>query len=176
MRGMVNFILDRLLPPDGVQPEPQPSLPELLERARQEWITARAYFDNVSDPALVDHAIYLVQAAERRYSYLLHQMRGQREASPGGALPGAGDAAGPAGTGEPRDVGGLAGASAAPVAPEACALPYRPGEPSVPDPNRPPGRPAGPQTPGGPGRPARLDEPGAPGATRAVPSPGMGRA
>jgi len=165
MRGMFNFILDRLLPPDVVEPEPQPSLPEFLEGARQEWITARAYFDNVTDPTLVDHAIYLVQAAERRYSYLLRQLREQREAPSSGALPGAGE---PANGGGLRDVGGLAGVRAAPGAPEDCAALYRPGEPSVPDPNRPPGRPAGPNTPGQPGHPARLDKPGAPGATRAA--------
>ncbi len=47
----------------------------LVEQARQEWESARDRFDQISDPDLIDHAIYNLEAAERRYIYLLKQAR-----------------------------------------------------------------------------------------------------
>ncbi|MGM0471071.1 MAG: YaaL family protein [Bacillota bacterium] len=47
-----------------------------LEEARQEWLEARAYFEKVSDPQLVDYAIYSLEAAEAKYDYLLKKARG----------------------------------------------------------------------------------------------------
>lgn len=49
----------------------------LIDEARNEWVAARNYFDNVSDPDLIDHAVYVTQAAEKRYMYLLKQARDQ---------------------------------------------------------------------------------------------------
>lgn len=57
-----------------------PSVDELLRQAQRELEAARAYFDNVSDPDLVDHACYLLEAAQRRYSYLLRMARQGRVA------------------------------------------------------------------------------------------------
>ena len=48
---------------------------EAVETARKEWLAARAYFDYVTDPELVDHAIFAAQAAERKYMYLLRRAR-----------------------------------------------------------------------------------------------------
>lgn len=50
-------------------------LVELVERARVEWLAAKSYFENVSDPDLVDHAIHSVDAAQKKYMYLLRQAR-----------------------------------------------------------------------------------------------------
>lgn len=47
------------------------SLESAVEFARNEWLSARRYFECVSDPDLVDQAIYSMEAAERRYMYLL---------------------------------------------------------------------------------------------------------
>ena len=47
----------------------------LVEEARQEWRRARDRFDQISDPDLVDHAIYNLGAAERRYVYLLKKAK-----------------------------------------------------------------------------------------------------
>lgn len=52
-----------------------PSLAESVEHAREEWLSSRAYFETVSDPDLVDHAIYMMEAAEKRYIYLLKKAR-----------------------------------------------------------------------------------------------------
>jgi len=47
----------------------------MIEEARREWLAAREYFDNVSDPNLVEHAIYAYLAAEKRYMFLLSEAR-----------------------------------------------------------------------------------------------------
>lgn len=47
-----------------------------IMKAKKEWICAQNYFQNVTDPDLIDHAIYLLEASEARYSYLLKQARG----------------------------------------------------------------------------------------------------
>lgn len=52
-----------------------PGLLEMVEQARQEWKNAQTYYNAVSDTDLVDHAVYLLQASERKYMYLLKQAR-----------------------------------------------------------------------------------------------------
>lgn len=52
-----------------------PSLAVVVEEARREWLNAQYYYNTVSDEDLVDHAVYLMQAAERKYIYLLKQAR-----------------------------------------------------------------------------------------------------
>ena len=52
-----------------------PSLMQQLEEARQEWLNAQNYYNNVSDTDLVDYAAYLIQAAEKKYNYLLKRAR-----------------------------------------------------------------------------------------------------
>ena len=39
--------------------------------AKQEMHDAQSFFDSVTDPELVDHAIYKMEAAKSRYVYLL---------------------------------------------------------------------------------------------------------
>lgn len=58
----------------GIRHAP-PDLFEQVERARREWHTARAYFENVTDPALIDHAIAVLDAAEKKYMYLMGRAR-----------------------------------------------------------------------------------------------------
>ncbi len=47
----------------------------MVETARLEWRSARNRFNQISDPDLIDHAIYDLEAAERRYIYLLKKAR-----------------------------------------------------------------------------------------------------
>ncbi|HEY8343891.1 MAG TPA: DUF2508 family protein [Bacillota bacterium] len=47
----------------------------LVEEARQEWKSAREYFNTVTEPDLIDHAIYALEAAEKRFVYLLKKIR-----------------------------------------------------------------------------------------------------
>jgi len=53
------------------------SLVQLVERAHQEWEHTKMLFNEAEDPELVDHAIYAMDAAERKYIYLLK--KAQRE-------------------------------------------------------------------------------------------------
>ncbi len=46
-----------------------------VTEAKQEWLTAKSYFSNVTDPDLIDHAIFSVEAAERKYMYLLKRAK-----------------------------------------------------------------------------------------------------
>lgn len=51
------------------------SMITLVEKARTEWEDAKVFFNEAQDPALVDHAIYAMEAAERKYMYLLKEAR-----------------------------------------------------------------------------------------------------
>lgn len=44
---------------------------QMVQEAKSDWIYAKAYFDMVSDTDLVDYAVYMIMAAEKRYMYLL---------------------------------------------------------------------------------------------------------
>ncbi len=51
---------------------------ELLQSVRDaktEWQCALNYFQQVSEPELIDYAIYKIEASRRRYMYLLNQAR-----------------------------------------------------------------------------------------------------
>ncbi|MDI6871418.1 MAG: YaaL family protein [Bacillota bacterium] len=60
---------------DGLSAKTPESLLSDVEAARQEWLNAKAYFDHVTDPDLIDMAIYSIEAAEKRYMYLLKVAR-----------------------------------------------------------------------------------------------------
>ena len=47
----------------------------IVEEAREDWRLAQTYFDWVSDPDLVDFAIFWERAARLRYVYLLRCLR-----------------------------------------------------------------------------------------------------
>ncbi|MDI3534064.1 MAG: hypothetical protein PWQ82_429 [Thermosediminibacterales bacterium] len=64
-----------LLIDDGLPKEMEPDFFEAVEQARKEWFTAKSYFDNVTDPDLVDYAIYLNEAARKKYMYLLKKAK-----------------------------------------------------------------------------------------------------
>jgi hypothetical protein len=51
------------------------SFADEVRRAYAEWQAAENYFDNVADPDLVDFAIYDMQAARKKYAYMLKKAR-----------------------------------------------------------------------------------------------------
>lgn len=51
------------------------NLEEELELAKEDWKQARNYFNLVADPELVEYAIYLLEATEKRYDYLLKKKK-----------------------------------------------------------------------------------------------------
>lgn len=60
---------------ENIEPRPLPPLSSVVEEARLEWLNAQYYYNTVSDQDLIDHAVYLMQAAEKKYMYLLKQAR-----------------------------------------------------------------------------------------------------
>ncbi len=52
-----------------------PDMLENLEGAWREWQYAKAYFNSVLDPDLIDHAIFYMGATEKKYVYLLKQAK-----------------------------------------------------------------------------------------------------
>ncbi len=86
MRNWSTFLhglASHIIPQDeGVVEAEQPDMLEAVEEARRDWLVARAHFENVSDPELVDHAIYLMEAAQRRYMYVLKRARDEKVTHP----------------------------------------------------------------------------------------------
>ena len=50
-------------------------LAKCVKQAYEEWQTAENFFHSVTDPDLVDHAIYKLEATKARYIYLLKQAK-----------------------------------------------------------------------------------------------------
>ncbi|WP_026476780.1 YaaL family protein [Alkaliphilus transvaalensis] len=48
---------------------------QIIAQAHEEWKNAEALFHDVTDPDLIDHAIYKVEAARSRYIYLLKKAK-----------------------------------------------------------------------------------------------------
>jgi hypothetical protein len=48
---------------------------QAVERARQDYLAAQHYFQAVTEPALIDHAIHREAAAERHYMFLIRKAR-----------------------------------------------------------------------------------------------------
>ncbi len=48
---------------------------QAIADAKYEWEFAQSYFDSVSEPELVEYAIYNQTAAQKKYEYLLRQAR-----------------------------------------------------------------------------------------------------
>lgn len=51
------------------------SYAEDVKRAYAEMKAAENYFDNVDDPDLIDFAIYDLEAAKKKYAYMLKKAR-----------------------------------------------------------------------------------------------------
>jgi len=48
-----------------------------VKKAHQDWLKAQKYFECVTDPDLVDHAIFTEEAARKKYVYLLKKAKQQ---------------------------------------------------------------------------------------------------
>lgn len=46
-----------------------------IQEALRAWKDSIAFFENVSDPALIDYAVYDMEAAQKRYMFLLKNVR-----------------------------------------------------------------------------------------------------
>lgn len=52
-------------------------LAQCVLQAYEEWQSAENFFHSVSDPDLIDHAIYKLEASKTRYVYLLKQAKAE---------------------------------------------------------------------------------------------------
>lgn len=59
----------------AVVKEREPGLNEDLNKAYHEWKEAQNYFNNATEPELIEHASYLIGATERKYMYLLRRYK-----------------------------------------------------------------------------------------------------
>lgn len=75
--ALLSDIAGRIFASDDDLPAEAPkiSMVQAVDMARREWATAVQYFESVSDPDLVDHAIYVMEAARKKYVYLLKKAR-----------------------------------------------------------------------------------------------------
>jgi len=46
-----------------------------VEKAKQEWNDAHNYFNEVTDPDLVEYATYLIETTRRKYIYLVKKVK-----------------------------------------------------------------------------------------------------
>ncbi|MHB8928741.1 MAG: YaaL family protein [Bacillota bacterium] len=74
--SIFNAVSSRIFPDDAdpVVGQP-PTFGDTVEHARRDWLAAKSYFEAVTDPDLVDHAIYVLEAAERKYMYLIKRAK-----------------------------------------------------------------------------------------------------
>ncbi|AGB40071.1 Protein of unknown function (DUF2508) [Halobacteroides halobius DSM 5150] len=68
-------IIARVLNDSSLSTRVDEKLEEEIIEAQEEFNKARKYFDSVSDPDLIDHAIYRLKAAESKYTYLLKKKK-----------------------------------------------------------------------------------------------------
>lgn len=59
----------------GAEKDENQEFVEIIKKARQEWQSAEKTFHNVSDPDLIDYAIYNVEATKAKYTYLLKRAK-----------------------------------------------------------------------------------------------------
>ncbi|HEY8345784.1 MAG TPA: DUF2508 family protein [Symbiobacteriaceae bacterium] len=73
---LVSRLTGRTEEPDRKEEQ---ELVEQVAAAHREWQAAKAHFQMVSEPELVDHAIFHLEAAQRKYIYLLNLVRRRRQ-------------------------------------------------------------------------------------------------
>jgi len=73
--GRIKENLRLFLEKKEVVKERDPGLEEHLNKAYHEWKEAQNYFNNATEPELIEHASYLIGAAERKYMYLLRRYK-----------------------------------------------------------------------------------------------------
>lgn len=57
-----------------------PTLSEAIAEARRDLLYAEQCYNQVTDEALIEQAIYLLKASEKKYSYLLNKARNEKSA------------------------------------------------------------------------------------------------
>lgn len=69
LSNVMNFMLGNIQG-SGAKNEDEEFI-NTISIAKQEMLDAQSYFDNVTAPELIDHAIYKMEATKAQYVYLL---------------------------------------------------------------------------------------------------------
>ena len=72
---MVSGLYNKIQDLQGVERDEEEEFVEIIRKARQEWESAEKTFHNVSDPDLIDYAIYNVEATKAKYTYLIKRAK-----------------------------------------------------------------------------------------------------
>lgn len=73
--GAINVVYNKIQELQDLEQDENQEFVEIVNKARVEWESAERTFHDVSDPDLVDFAIYNVEAAKAKYIYLLKQAK-----------------------------------------------------------------------------------------------------
>ncbi|MDW7675002.1 MAG: YaaL family protein [Bacillota bacterium] len=55
--------------------EEKDELKDNINKAKEEWEYAKMFFQEATEPDIIDYAIFQLDAAERKYMYLLEQAK-----------------------------------------------------------------------------------------------------
>lgn len=72
---VVETVCRSMLADTGSEAPSGPTLAEAVVKALEDWRAAEQTLDFVTDPDLIDQAIYTIEASRKRYSYLLNRLR-----------------------------------------------------------------------------------------------------
>jgi len=72
---MVSGLYNKIQDLQGTEKDEDEEFVEIIRKARLEWESAEKTFHNVSDPDLIDYAIYNVEAAKAKYTYLIKRAK-----------------------------------------------------------------------------------------------------
>lgn len=75
--NIYNAVTSKIFPEDEPIIGRPPTFGDAVERARRDWVAAKSYFEAVTDPDLIDHAIFTLEAAERKYMYLIKRAKAE---------------------------------------------------------------------------------------------------
>ncbi|MBN4067710.1 MAG: hypothetical protein COA82_01885 [Alkaliphilus sp.] len=75
----VEFLYNRVFDERSENTDQSDTYADLVHKAHEEWKHAENLFHNISDPDLIDYAVYNLDAAKSRYIYLLKKVREERE-------------------------------------------------------------------------------------------------
>ncbi len=73
LAGKISEIFGNTIEDQGSKDDQE--LVRCVQMAMDEWCQAEKFFESVSEPELVDYAIYRIEASKKRYMYLLKQAK-----------------------------------------------------------------------------------------------------
>lgn len=75
MKNIWQKLLDRLARKEDRSAEYIQNWRKAAEQAKLDWIYAHKYYDTLTDTDLIDYAIYMILANERKYMYIIRKIK-----------------------------------------------------------------------------------------------------